>query len=61
MFSPLALALFFLSLDYVLSEKDANSYISSAVSDSMYWRDAPNVLQDLSRFDKLYARYHNCA
>lgn len=28
--------------------------------EEMYWRDADNVMQDLSKFQALYVRYHSC-
>jgi hypothetical protein len=29
------------------------------VNEPMYWKDAENVLQDLSKFSALYVRYHH--
>ena len=55
---------------FVNSEQDSNSYIYTvnkkqrsvaSLKDPMFWRDAPDILQDISKFDKLYVLYHNCA
>lgn len=31
------------------------------VDSTMYWKDAKNVLQDISRFSGLYVQFHSCA
>ena len=47
------------------SHKDSNyypeGYGNPNVDRKMYWQDAPNVLEDLSKFSKLYVSYQNCA
>jgi hypothetical protein len=49
----------------VVSEKDNNyypvGYSNPNVENEMYWRDSINVLQDLSKFSKLYVQFHSCA
>jgi hypothetical protein len=47
------------------SGKDTNYYrpgVSNPnVNEKMYWRDSFNVLEDLSKFDRLYVKFHSCA
>ena len=31
------------------------------VNQKMYWADATNVLEDISKFDALYITHHGCA
>jgi len=51
----------------VQAEHDSNSYVAAGgyhkrgKNNAMYWREPGNVLQDLSKFKKLYVTYHNCA
>lgn len=48
-----------------LSAKDTNYYrpgvANPNVNEKMYWRDSSNVLEDLSKFDRLYVKFHSCA
>lgn len=48
-----------------LASKDDSYYIPGTgnpnVNEDMYWKDAENVLQDLSQFSALYVRFHKCA
>ena len=45
--------------------KDDSYYIAGTgnpnVNEKMYWKDAENIFQDLSKFQTLYVEYHNCA
>jgi hypothetical protein len=47
------------------ASKDDSYYIAGTgnpnVNEEMYWKDAENVLQDLSKFSALYVQYHHCA
>jgi hypothetical protein len=47
------------------ADKDNNYYPAGYKNPNadrkMYWSDAANVLDDLSKFSKLYVSYHNCA
>jgi hypothetical protein len=43
------------------SSRDPNYYISGGGQNSMFWRDASDVLVDLKSFSKLYVTFHNCA
>lgn len=49
----------------VAAEKDSNyypnGYSNPNIDEEMYWRDASNVLDDLSQFSKLYVTFHQCA
>ena len=49
----------------VNAEKDTEYYrpgVSNPnVKYDMYWKEAKNVIQDLSKFSKLYIKFHNCA
>jgi hypothetical protein len=47
----------------VMAEKDSNWYQygkNPNTKFSMYWKDAQNVLQDLSKFRSLHIKYHGC-
>jgi hypothetical protein len=47
----------------VMAEKDSNRYQygkNPNTKFSMYWKDAQNVLQDLSKFRSLHIKYHGC-
>ena len=48
----------------VYSDKDTNFYypgfVNPNVENEMYWKDAVNVLQDLSQFSALYIQHHGC-
>jgi hypothetical protein len=47
----------------VRAEKDSNPYPYGTNPNTifqMYWNDAGNVLQDLSKFSALFIRYHGC-
>jgi hypothetical protein len=47
----------------VLADKDSNWYLYGENPNNkfrMYWKDAPNVLQDLSKFRSLHVKYHGC-
>lgn len=58
-----ALVLFLFGLGTVKADKDDSYYVSGTgnpnVYEAMYWKDAENVLQDLSKFSALYVKYHN--
>jgi hypothetical protein len=45
------------------ADKDDSYYVAGTgnpnVNEPMYWKDAENVLQDLSKFSALYVRYHH--
>ena len=45
--------------------KDDSYYMAGSgnpnTHEKMYWKDADNVLQDLSQFKSLYVQFHNCA
>lgn len=47
------------------AEKDSAYYPDGMenpnVNNKMYWADAANVLEDLSKFDALYISHHGCA
>lgn len=47
------------------AEKDDSYYMAGSgnpnVKSKMYWKDADNVLQDLSSFSSLYVQFHDCA
>ncbi len=45
------------------AEKDSNPYPYGNNPNNqfkMYWNDAANVLQDLSKFSALFIKYHGC-
>ena len=52
-------------LSVVSAYKDDSYYMAGSgnpnVNEKMYWKDAENVLQDLSSFKSLYVEFHNCA
>lgn len=45
--------------------KDDSYYMAGSgnpnVNEKMYWKDADNILQDLSKFKALYVDYSGCA
>jgi hypothetical protein len=48
---------------FVQAEKDSNPYPYGENPNNvfkMYWNDAGNIMQDLSKFSSLYIRYHGC-
>ena len=48
---------------FVQAEKDSNPYPYGENPNTvfkMYWNDAGNVMQDLSKFSALFIRYHGC-
>jgi hypothetical protein len=49
----------------VNADKDDSYYIAGTgnpnKNEKMYWKDAENVFQDLSKFSTLYVEFHNCA
>jgi hypothetical protein len=49
----------------VNAEKDGNYYPSGMknpnVNEKMYWRNAYDVIDDISSFDALYVKFHSCA
>jgi hypothetical protein len=48
----------------VIAEKDYNVYSwgqNPNIKDKMYWKDSPNVLEDLEQFSALYIKVHGCA
>lgn len=49
----------------VLADKDDSYYMAGSgnpnVNQKMYWKDAENVLQDLSQFKALYVEFSHCA
>jgi hypothetical protein len=49
----------------VQAYKDDSYYMPGSgnpnVKEKMYWKDADNVLQDLSKFSELYVQYSHCA
>lgn len=51
------------SVLFVRAEKDSNPYPYGENPNNvfkMYWNDAGNIMQDLSKFSSLYIRYHGC-
>lgn len=60
-----AFCFFLLSLGAAGADKDDSYYVLGTgnpnVNEKMYWKDAENVLQDLSQFSALYVRFHHCA
>jgi hypothetical protein len=47
----------------VRAEKDSNPYPYGENPNNvfkMYWNDAGNIMQDLSKFSSLHIRYHGC-
>lgn len=48
-----------------MAEKDSNYYPDGMenpnVRNPMYWADANNILEDISKFDALYITHHGCA
>lgn len=45
------------------AEKDSNAYpwgSNPNVKNKMYWKDSPNVLEDLTKFSALYIKVHGC-
>jgi hypothetical protein len=47
------------------ANKDGNYYPSGMknpnVNEKMYWRNAYDVIDDISSFDALYVKFHSCA
>lgn len=45
--------------------KDDSYYVAGTgnpnIQETMYWKDAENILQDLSKFQYLYVQFHHCA
>jgi hypothetical protein len=58
-----ALGLLLCGIGPATAEKDDSYYVIGTgnpnVDETMYWKDAENVLQDLSQFSSLYVRYHH--
>jgi hypothetical protein len=58
-----SLAVILLGLGSAYADKDDSYYVAGTgnpnVNEPMYWKDAENVLQDLSKFSALYVRYHH--
>lgn len=52
-------------LPVVQADKDDSYYMAGQgnpnVNSRMYWKDAENILQDLSKFKALYVQYSHCA
>ena len=45
------------------AEKDSNAYpwgSNPNINKKMYWKDSPNVLEDLTKFSALYIKVHGC-
>lgn len=65
MVSPALLAFLLVQLLQVSADKDDSYYMPGSgnpnVREKMYWKDADNVLQDLSQFSALYVQYSHCA
>lgn len=59
------LILLLLGCSSLEAAKDDSYYIAGTgnpnTHESMYWKDAENVLQDLSQFSSLYVEFHQCA
>jgi hypothetical protein len=53
------------AVNVVNAEKDGNYYPSGMknpnVNEKMYWRNAHDVIEDISSFDALYVKFHSCA
>jgi hypothetical protein len=47
------------------ADKDGSYYPSGMrnpnVNEKMYWRNAQDVIDDISSFDALYVKFHSCA
>jgi hypothetical protein len=60
--APLLLSLF---LGVTQADKDDSYYMAGSgnpnVDLKMYWKDADNILADLSNFTALYVEFHSCA
>lgn len=59
------LIVYYLGCSTTSADKDDSYYIAGTgnpnTKESMYWKDAENVLQDLSKFSSLHVEFHQCA
>ena len=59
-----ALFCVYLTLIKIDAEQDENFYGSFSnpnLNNEHYWSNSKNILEDLSKFDKLYVKFENCA